>query len=48
MLVILVAGQLLPNTLVLTDHVLCPAYAGPRDRPFGLEARSDQDAARLV
>ncbi len=47
-LVIVVAGQLLANTLVLTDHVLYPAYAGPRDRPFGLDARSDQDAAGFL
>lgn len=44
--VILAAGQLLANTLILTSRVVYPAYADAD--LLGFSARSDQDAAGLV
>lgn len=43
---LLFVGQLLGNTLVLTSHVVYPAYADAH--LLGLSAGSDQDAAGLV
>ena len=43
---LLLVGQLLANTLILTSSVVYPAY-GEADM-LGLSARSDQDAAGLV
>lgn len=43
---LLVVGQLLANTLILTSRVVYPAYADAD--LLGFSARSDQDAAGLV
>jgi cytochrome c oxidase assembly factor CtaG len=43
---LLFVGQLLANTLILTSHVVYPAYADAD--LLGLSARADQDAAGLV
>ncbi len=47
-LALLTAGQILANTLVLTDTLLYPAYAHP-ERPLAwLSPRTDQDLAGIV
>jgi cytochrome c oxidase assembly factor CtaG len=47
-LAMFVAGQMLAMTLVLAPEALYEAYAGPRERLFGMSALEDQETAGLT
>ncbi len=47
-LALLTAGQILGNTLVLTDTLLYPAYAHPEHPLAWLSPRTDQDLAGIA